>query len=111
MVEISDESKASYDNSNIRSKTSMIRLNLCDYSAAYILVKRTITSLNTADVGAAVNNTNKKLVFKNCAPFTDCMTEINNAQVDGAEKIDIVMPMYNLIEYNDAYLKTSGSLW
>ena len=56
------------------------------------------------------NNTNKKVVFKNCAPFTDCIREINNTQVDNAKDIDIVMPMYNLIEYSDNYSKTSASL-
>ena len=53
---------------------------------------------STADVGAAVNNTNKKVIFKNCAPFTNCIIEINNTQVDDAQDVDIVMPMYNLIE-------------
>ena len=76
-----------------------------------MLVKGTITVANTTAAGATVINTNKKLIFKSCAPFTDCITEINNTQVDDAQKIDIVMPMYNLIEYSDAYLKTSGSLW
>ena len=76
----------------------------------YILVKRTITVSITVAAGAAVNNTNKKVIFKNCAPFTDCITEINSTQVDDAQKIDIVMPMYNLIEFCDAYSKTSGSL-
>ena len=88
----------------------MIRSSLCDYKNAYILAKGTITVPNTAAAGAAENNTNKKLIFKNCAPFTDCITKINNTQVDDAQKIDIVMPMYNLIEYSDTYLKTSGSL-
>ena len=111
MVEINDESKGRYDNSNIRFKTSMIRSSFCDYSDAYILVKGTITVRNTAAEGAAINNTNKKVIFKNCAPFTDCITEINNTQVDDDQKIEIVIPMYNLIEYSGAYLKTSGSLW
>ena len=52
---------------------------------------------------AAVNNTNKKVTFKNCAPYTDYITEINNTQVDDAQKIDAVMLMYNLIEYSYAY--------
>ena len=60
---------------------------------------------------ATVNNTNQKVMFKNCALFTHCITEINNTEMDDAQKIDFVMPMYNLIEYNDAYSKTSGSLW
>ena len=51
------------------------------------------------------------MVFKTCAPFTDCINEINNTQVDNAKEIDVVMPMYNLIEYSDNYLKTSRSLW
>ena len=70
-----------------------------------------MTVNNTADNGAAANNTNKKVIFKNCAPFTNCISKINNTQIDNAEYIDIVMPMYNLIEYSDNYSKTSGSLW
>ena len=66
---------------------------------------------NTAALGAALNNTNKKVIFKNCAPFTNCISEINNTQIDNAKDIDIVMPMYNLIEYSDNYAKTTGSLW
>ena len=89
----------------------MIRSSLCDYSGAYMLAKGAITVPNTATAGVAVNNNNKKVIFKNCTPFTDCTTEVNNTQVDDAQKIDIVMPMYNLIEYRDAYLTTSGSLW
>ena len=88
----------------------MLRSSLCDYSDAYILVKGNITVNNTAADGAAANNTNKKVIFKNCAPFTDCISKINNAQVDNAKDIDIVMLMYNLIEYSDNYSKTSGSL-
>ena len=67
--------------------------------------------INTAGAGAAANNINKKVIFKNCAPFTNCISKINNTQIDNAEYIDIVMPMYNLIEYGDNYSKTSGSLW
>ena len=87
----------------------MLRFNLCDYSDAYIFGKGSITVNNTAGAGADANNTNKKVIFKNCAPFTNC--KINNTQVDNAKDIDIVMPMYNLIEYSDNYSKTSGSLW
>ena len=56
-----------------------------------------------AAAGATVNNTNKKVIFKNCVPFTNCITEVNNTQVDDAQKIDIVMPTYNFVEYSDAY--------
>ena len=83
----------------------MILLFHADYSDAYILVKRTITVTNAAAEGVAVNNTNKKVIFKNYAPFTDCITEVDNTQVDDAQKIDIVMPIYNLVEYSDAYSK------
>ena len=81
------------------------------YSDAYILVKGTITVNNTAVADADGNNTNKKVIFKNCAPFTNCISEINNAQVDNAKDLDIVMPMYDLVEYSDNYSKISGSLW
>ena len=53
----------------------------------------------------------KGVAFENCAPFTNCVSEINNTQIDNAKDIDIVMPMYNLIEYSDNYSKTYGSLW
>ena len=71
----------------------------------------TITVPNTAAEAAAVNNTIRKVIYKNCAPFTNCITEINNTQVDEAQDFDIVMTMYNLTENSDAYLKTTGSLW
>ena len=111
-VEINDDIRGAYSpNKQIRFKTAMLRSSLCDYSDAYILVKGNITVNNTAADGAAANNTNKKVIFKNCAPFTNCISKINNTQIDNAEYIDIVMPMYNLIEYSDKYSKTSGNLW
>ena len=73
----------------------MIRSSLCGYSDAYKLAIGTITVPNTAAAGAPVNNTNKKVVFKNFNQFTSCTVEINNVQVDYAEDIDIVMSMYN----------------
>ena len=76
----------------------------------HIFVKRNKSINNTADADAATKNTNEKAIFKNGAPFTDCISKINNTQVDNAKNIDIVMPMYNLIEYSDNYSKTSGSL-
>ena len=71
----------------------------------------TISVANTAAQGADVNNNNRKVVFKICAPFTNYISEISNAQVDNAKDIDVVMLMYDLIENNDNYSKTSGSLW
>ena len=111
-IEINDESRGAYNvNSQIKFKTTMLKSSLCDYSDAYILVKGTITVNNTAAQSAAANNTNKKVIFKSFAPFTNCISEINNMQLGNAKDIDIVMPMYNLIEYSDNYAKTTGSLW
>ena len=111
-VEINDDIRGAYSpNKQIRFKTSMLRSSLCDYSDAYILVKGNITVNNTAADGAAANNTDKKVIFKNCAPFTNRISKINNTQIDNAEYTDIVMPMYNLIEYSVNYSKTSWSLW
>ena len=98
-------------NKQVRFKTPMIRSSLCDYSDAYILVKGNISVNNNARAGAAATNINKKVIFKNCPPFTKSISKINNTQIDDAEYTDIVMPMYNLIEYSDNYLKTSGNLW
>ena len=112
LVEINDESRGAYNvNSQIKFKTTMLKSSLCDYSDAYILFKGTISANNTAAAGAAANNTNKKVIFKNCVPFTNCISEINNTQIDNAKDIDIVMRLYNLIEYSDNYAKTTGSLW
>ena len=112
-VEVNYESRGKYNiNSQIKFKTTMLKSSLRDYSDAYILVKGTITVNNTAAAAAAAaNNTNKKVIFKNSAPFTICISDINNTQVDNAKDIDIVMPVYNLIQCSDNYSKTSGSLW
>ena len=76
----------------------------------HIYLLKEITVNNTAAYGVAANNNNKNVIFRNCAPFTNCISEINNTQIDNAEYIDIVMPMYNLIEYSDNYSKICGSL-
>ena len=111
-VWINDKSRGTYSvNRQINFKTSKLRSSLCDYSDAYILVKGNISVNNTAAEGAAANNTNKKVIFKNCAPFTDCISKINNTQVYNVKDIHIVMPMYNLTEYSDNNSKISGSLW
>ena len=113
-VEINDESRGVYNvNSQIKFKTTMLKSSLCDYSDAYILVKGTI-AINGRGADAAVRQADERdkcVSFKNCAPFINCISEINNTQIDNAKDIDIVMPMYNLIEYSDNYAKTSGSLW
>ena len=91
----------------------MLRSSLCDSIDVYILVSETITITGAGAYDAAkrLDERNKGLIFKNCAPFTDCISETNNSQVDNAKFIDIVMPVYNLTEYKDNYWKTSGSLW
>ena len=91
----------------------MSRSSLCDYSDAYILVSGTITMTGGENDDAArrVHKRNKRVIFKNCAPFTHCIRKINNTQIDNAKYIVVVMQMYNLIEYSDNYLKTLGSLW
>ena len=106
-VEINNESRGTYSvNRQINSKTWMLRSSLCDYSDAYILAKGNISVNNTAAAGADANNTNKKVIFKNCAWFTNCISKINNAE------IDMVMQMYNLIEYlrNDIVIITQKHL-
>ena len=103
MVEINDESRGTYnENNQIRANTSMLRSSLCNYSDAYVFVKGTITVPQAT--AAAPNNTNEKVIFKNCTPFTSCINRINNMQVDDAQYIDVVMPMYNFIEYSNNYL-------
>ena len=74
----------------------MLRSSSCDYSDAYILVSATITVRNTAAAGAAANS--RKNIIKNYTPFTNCISVISNTLIDNAKDIDIVMPMYNLIE-------------
>ena len=112
-IEINDESRGNYANGDIKFKASMLRSNLCDYAASYILAKGTITITGEgADTAAErADERDKGVTFKNCAPFTKCISRINNTDIDNAHDIDIVMPIYNLIEYSDNYSKTSASLW
>ena len=90
----------------------MLRSNLCDYADAYILVKGTIaiTGAGNNDAAKQLDERDKGVTFKNCAPFTKYISRINKADVDNAQDFDIVMPMNNLIEYSDNYSKTAGSL-
>ena len=91
----------------------MLRSNLCDYADSYILVKGTITITGAGDSAGErqADERDKGVTFKNCAPFTKCISRINNTDIDNAHDIDIVMQMYSLIEYSDNCSKTSGSLW
>ena len=109
-VEVNDESCGTYNvNSQIKFKTSMLSSSLCDYSDAYIFVNVTITVPNAAAGRAAASN-RKTIIIKNDAPFTNCVSEVNNTQIDNGKDTDIVVQMYNLIEYGDNYSETSGSL-
>ena len=113
-VEINDDLLGTYNtNSKIRYKTSILRTSLCDYSDVYVLVSgtKTITGAGVNDAVRKLDEKNKGVIFKNGATFTDCISEINNTQIDNAKYIDVLMPMYNLIEYSDNYSKLSGLLW
>ena len=89
------------ENKSIRFKTPMLRSNLCDYSDAYILVKGTITvtapGVNSNNIR---NKRNRPLILKNNAPFFSCITRINGELIEDANDLDIVIPMYNLLEYS-----------
>ena len=107
-IEIYDQSEKNYSpNKEIRIKTSILRSDLCDFSDAYIVVKGTIT----AEGDNNANKRNKNLAFKNNTPFINCISKINGIKIDNAEDLDVVMPMYNLLEYSKNYRKTTGSLW
>ena len=108
-VEVNDDSRGTYTNADIKFKTTMLKSDLCDYADAYIFVKGTITITGYRDDDAAkrLDEINKAVTSKNCASFTKCISRINNADIDNAQDIDIVMPMYNLIEYSNNYSKTS----
>ena len=113
-VEVHDQSGSADDrykpNKQIRFKTSMLRSDLCDYSDAYIVVKGNITLTKTNGRGI-LDIRNRFLSFKNNAPFTNCISNINNVLIDNAEDLDIAMPMYNLLECSKNYKKTPGSFW
>ena len=91
----------------------MLKPNLCDYSDACTLVKgtKTVFGKGANNTAIAADRNNKKIIFKNCVPFTDCISDINNTQEDNAKDLDVAMPMYNLTKYNHKYAKASGSLW
>ena len=102
------------ENKSIRFKTPMLRSSLCDYSDAYILVKGTITVTATGvndNANSIRDKRNRPLILKNSAPFVSCITRINGELIEDADDLDIVMPMYNLLEYSKNYRKTIGSLY
>ena len=111
-VEINGNSRETCNtNSQIKFETSVLKSNLCDYSDTHIHVKGTITVPNRAAATATANYTGRKVTFKNCSPITDCISEINNTQADNAKDIDVVIPIYKLIEYSYIYSEKLGILW
>ena len=107
-IETNDQSRRVYNtNTDIKFTTTMLKSSLCDYSDAYILFKGTITITGSRDddAGKWTDERNKRVIFKNCAPFINWKSEKNNTEIRNAKDIDIVMPMYNLIECRDNYLK------
>ena len=88
----------------------MLRSDLCDFSDAYIVVKGTITLTKTNRRGI-IDIRNRFLVFKKNAPLINCISKINNILIDNAQDLDVVIPMYNLLEYNKNYRKTTRGLW
>ena len=105
---INDQNNGQYgrgneNDSTIKFETKVIKLKLCDYSDGYILA--------TGDIKVAAVTVETRITFKNCAPFTRCVTHVNDEHVETAENLDIIMPMYNLIEYSDNDADSSGSLY
>ena len=104
-IKVHDQSRGSYNiDKQIKFKTSMLQSDLCDYSDAYIVVKGTITVQTE-------NNIYLKMLLKNNAPFINCISKISELLIDNAEDLDIVMTMWNLIEYSKNYSKISDTSW
>ena len=103
-VRVNSLSNMYNENKSIRFKTPMLRSNLCDYSDAYILVKGTITvtipGVNN-NANSIRDKRNRPLILKNNAPFVLCITRINGELIEDADDLDIVMSMYNLLEYSN----------
>ena len=110
-VRVNSLSNTYNENESIRFKTPMLRSNLCDYSDAYILVKGEIT-VKGDHIGAGADENrdikNRPLILKNNSPFISSITKINNEFIEDADDLDIVMPMYNLLEYSKYYRETIG---
>ena len=103
-IEVYDQSEKNYNASKeIKIKKPMLWSDLCDFSDAYIVKKGIIAVIDP--------KRNKVVAFKNNAPFINCISKIRGVQIDNAEDLDVVMPMYNLLEYSKNYRKTTGSLW
>ena len=106
-IEVYDQSEVNCNvNKEIRIKTSILRSDLCDFNDAYIVAKGVITVTNPNNA-----KRNKAVAFKNIGPFANCISKINGVKIDNVEDLDVVMLMYNLLEYSKNYRKTTGRLW
>ena len=110
-VRVNSLSNTYNENKSLRFKTPMLRSDLCDYADAYILVNGTITVMPAAGANNIRDKKNRKLILKDNAPIVSCITRINGELIEDADDLDIVMPMYNLLEYSKNYRKTIGSLY
>ena len=106
-VKVNSLSNTYNENKSMRFKTPMLRSDLCDYVDACIVVNGIITAAGNQPR----NRQNRPVILKNNAPFFSCITRINNELIEDADELDIVMPMYNLLEYSKNYRKTIGSLY
>ena len=106
-VKVTSLSNTYDENKSIRFKTPMLRSDLCDYADAYVL--------NEGRIRVTENHPrdrqNRPVILKNNAPFISCITRINGELIEDADDLDVVMPMYNLLEYSKNYRKTTGSLY
>ena len=110
-VRVNSLSNTYDENKSIRFKTHMLRSDLCDYADAYILVNGTITVTANAGTDNIRDKRNRKLLLRNNAPFVSCITRINGELIEDVDDLDMVMPMYNLLEYSKNYRKAIGSLY
>ena len=106
-IKVYNQSEKNYNsNKEIRIKMSKLRSDLCHFSDACIVVKGNITVTDPDNA-----KRDKSVAFKNNAPFINCISKIKGVQIGNAEDLDVVMPMYNLLEYSKNYIKAAGSLW
>ena len=106
-VKVNSLSNTYNENKSVRFKTHMLRSDLCDHADAYVLVNGTITVAGNQPR----DRQNRPVISKNNAPSISCIARINGELIEDAEDLDIVMSMYNLLEYSKNYRKTIGSLY
>ena len=106
-IDVYDQPEKNYNvNKEITIKTPMLRSDLCAYSDAYIVARETSTVTDPDNA-----KRNRSVAFKNNALFINCISKINGVKIDNVEDLDVIMLMYNLLEYSKNYRKTAGSFW